>query len=141
MAEFKYYTRRYSTFLFRKLVFHEENLFENSIENFWWNSKFISAGVPLQTMGHRGLERSERRGVGQGEEAGVSVLAKSLTARLRLRASKLCDPTLEKSHLHESQVTINCQNGQLKEYASRVWVGAGVGVWSSLGDTKYTVRG
>ena len=62
------------------------------------------------------LERSERRGVGQGEEAGVSVLAKSLTARLRLRASKLCDPTLEKSHLHESQVTINCQNGQLKEY-------------------------
>ena len=28
---------------------------------------------------------------------------------------KLCDPTLEKSHLHESQVTINCENGQLKE--------------------------
>ena len=28
---------------------------------------------------------------------------------------KLCDPTLEKSHLHESQVTINCRNGQLKE--------------------------
>ena len=37
-------------------------------------------------------------------------------SQLRLR-HKLCDPTLEKSHLHESQVTINCQNGQLKEYS------------------------
>ena len=44
-----------------------------------------------------------------------------------LAQQKLCDPTLEKSHLHESQVTINCQNGQLKEYASRVWPGAGAG--------------
>ena len=55
------------------------------------------------------------------EEADVSVLAKSLTAPAPA-ASKLCDPTLEKSHLHESQVTINCQNGQLKEYRPG-WLG------------------
>ena len=37
-------------------------------------------------------------------------------ADVSILSHKLCDPTLEKSHLHESQVTINCENGQLKEY-------------------------
>ena len=38
------------------------------------------------------------------------------SADVSILSHKLCDPTLEKSHLHESQVTINCENGQLKEY-------------------------
>ena len=50
---------------------------------------------------------------------------------------KLCDPTLEKSHLHESQVTINCQNGQLKEYRLG-WLGWAAGLAAGAGDTHRT---
>ena len=121
-------------------------IFQDSFKSYIWVSRPSYGPHPWYFRSHNiKLDESLPRPprflifrVSSGARAGGRLMSVSSLShsrpRLRLTASKLCDPTLEKSHLHESQVTINCQNGQLKEYRLG-WLGKSAH-WASGGHTQ-----